>query len=279
MRIDKMDNRDKYKKTLRLMYSLILCFFMLIFILLIEMVWNNGDNGEFMALCISMVLIFYAGILLNRTLRTEQREIDKLGIDSELEQLDNQEGWREIYNQISDSKKKISYMRHDMANHLQVINSMYDKLGMEYPAETLGQIVRELSRTRAVKYCDNMLLDLTFEQRIKSLIARGVNVDADIQLIGIEHAECEQLCFVFGMLIDYIAVNLESGQAIFIKIQKHGDTGAGMVVKWHLMAESELDKNVDTNMLLFLIKRMNGSMLVEKTGESTTITGMMEVIW
>ena len=278
MRIDNINERDKYKRTLGFMYGLILCFFILIFILLIEMVWKYGYNGEFMALCISMVLIIYAGILLNRLFRTEQREMDKRRKLDMTVNLEDKEHWRVIYNQISDRKKKISYMRHDMANHMQVISSLYERAGMKCPLETINQIASELSKTKTVKYCDNMLLDLTFEQRIKKLVSRGIEVDADIQLVGIEHIECEQLCLVFSMLIDYVGANLEAGQFMSMKVHKQGYTKEGMVLGWHFDTKASVNENVNMDMLLFLIKRMNGSLLVEKTVDRVNVTGMLEVI-
>lgn len=280
MHIEKKQVRLKYDKILKIMYGIILIFFVLMFVILVEKTWDTGKYGQFAALVIGEIFIIYGGLLLNRLWKRHKdgNDInDEEELEISIERLDGDEQWKEAYKSISDSKRKISYIRHDIANHVQVIQAMQEQGECDLKSEKLEEIRVELDRLSTVKYCDNILFDIALEQRIRIMQSRGLKVQADIQLTGMESVDSEQLCLIFWLLIDGVAANMSAGQNICIKLYRHSNTDAGMMLAWSIEGECESMDKQNTKVLEFLLNRMNGSIMVDESAGKVLETGMMEV--
>ena len=262
------------------MYGIILIFFALIFTALAEQAWKYGRHGEFAALVIGEIFAVYGGVLLNRIWKNEacKRDVNNIQADITGQYTDKQDGeydWHRAYESISDSKRKISYIRHDIANHVQVLQAMQEQCGIKL--DSLDEVQAELKRLSSVKYCDNAMFDMAMEQRIRAMQGRGLQVHADIQLTGIENVQSEQLCLVFWLLLDGISDNLSEGQHIAIRIYKHSTTNDGVMLAWSIEGDCDSINKRNVKLLEFLLDRMNGSIMVDIENGRTTETGMMEV--
>ena len=204
-----------------ILYFLIIIFSAIIFMYTIS---KAALDSGISVLCIGEIFLLYGGVWIKRNADRK----DKKELSDTLKILHERSEKRRInYNQINDKKRHISYIRHDMANHIQVIKAVMADSGTAAAKDNNinGSIIQEMSKvnellqkTSQVKYCDNYMLDIAIDQKVKELEERNIIPDVNVRLRNMGNAECEEFCIIFWLLVDNVAQFLTHGGRIRIII-------------------------------------------------------------
>lgn len=237
---------------------IILYVFVIIFSLLILLYAVNKMKDEFeafklMILFIGEIFILYGGIWIWRNVR--QDSMAEL-LDG-LRKLEKQEDDRkEVYGQIYNIKRNISYLRHDMANHIHVIKAVISNVNIK----EINNIEELLQKTTKLKYCDNYMLDIAIEQKLRELEERNIITETDIRLREIENIKCYEFCIIFWLLTDNVARFLKEGEKIYIKIHNRkecpDDKSAGIIYRIEGHTKKVKKRRVRKSAYMYIAERM-----------------------
>lgn len=222
-----------YKRVLKITYALVIVCVVGILCLLWKERALSGNYGQFSALAAVLVFLVYGGICIKRLLE-EGKDVGD--IDKYLNSLDMEE-WYAYHKKLKECQNKISYIRHDMANHIQVFNHMKSSLSCEFPTKRLEEINEELTKHTTLKYCDDMLLDMAIEGKMLELKKQGYQVSSDIHLQNMESYQCEKLCIYLWCAMDKIAKQQKEGAKIYIKMKNGELTNDGCIIKCSIEAD------------------------------------------
>lgn len=276
-------------------YILVIVFSSVIFLYTILKIRDGILYSQVIVSIIGEILILYGWIWMRRVFREKNEKELEEGLK---ELYAHSDKWQELYGQVQNRKKHISYMRHDMANHLQVINTITlndnkvnntskdDIKSINGIKSDIHKIEEVLKKTSKVKYCDNYMLDIAIEQKIKELEERKINVAADIRLRGMEYAECEEVCIIFWLLTDCMADFLETGEKIYIKIQNREDfvekekIGIAYRIEGYTknIKIRKITKSTPMHIAKKLLNNMTGSLVAKVDDEKAAVAGMFELI-
>lgn len=216
-----------YKRVLKIAYALVIVCIVGILCLLWKERALSGIYGQYSALALIFVFVIYGGICIKRILKQgmDEEDIDKYFDGLDIQQLNN------FHKNLKDCHNKISYIRHDMANHIQVYNNMKSSLGCEFPTKRLEEINEELAKHNTLKYCDDMLLDMAIEGKMLELRKQGYQVSSDIRLQNMERYQCERLCIYLWCAVDKITKRQKEGAKICIKMKNGELTSDGCIIR------------------------------------------------
>ena len=204
---------QKRMPVLLLMYLLNVIGAIIIFCIFIGRDVLYGSYGQLTALCLGELFCLYGGICairLQHIFKNEKEISERLNeMEVKVNKLNSE------YSQIIDYKENIGYMRHDIANHIAVIESVLKEERREINA--LRDIKENIQKTEEFKYCSNKMLDIAFEKKLKELEEKGLRIDTDIRIKNIASGHCEKLCLLMWMLIDNAANNMVQNEKIIIK--------------------------------------------------------------
>jgi len=224
-----------YRNFFKLIYAILF----LNVVLVVGLLWYKqaltGQYGQYTALALVFVFFIYGFINLRRLLEEEKRVSNNL-------KNEEVKDWSAYYNRIVDSRNKLSFLRHDLANHMHIFDSLQNKYGIEVGAREIIEIKKYLDETSYVKYCDNILLDIALRGKIAWLNEKGITVCADVLLNGMQNYECEKLCEVVFENIDVVCKKLTKKESLYIKISKGEKTKNGVLIKWSVATEKGFTK-------------------------------------
>lgn len=238
-----------------------------------------GSHGELAALCVGELFCLYGGICTIRLQHVfeNEKEISKRlhEIEIKINEFHNE------YLKIINYKETIGCMRHDIANHIIVVESVLPKDGRELNA--LIDIKRNLQKKDEFKYCSNKMLDIAFEKKIKQLEEKGLRIDTDIRIKNIENRQCERLCLLMWMMIDNAANYMVKNEKIVIKVFESSIGSKYNAVSFLIKGYSEklnhhiMKSGMEMKITEYLIDSMEGSILISEEGNCTAQAGMVEV--
>lgn len=245
-----------YKKIMKITYCIIVAGVLGVVCLLLKERALNGNYGQFTALAAVFVFLAYAGVIVKRLVNKGK---DDEALKKYIEELDMKE-WSNYHQRIKECRSKISYVRHDLANHIQTFNNLKESVKCAYPSERMEIIQKELDRHSNVQFCDNMLLELAIDGKLAELENKGIVVNADICLRDMKEYECELLCMYLWFDIDKAVDEAEKnaglqneGRQIWLNIKNGVQTEEACVVKWSVGA-----KGVEPLVGMLEVKRKNG---------------------
>jgi len=219
-----------YKRALKITYGIILAGVLGIVCLLLREQALSGNYGQFVALAVAFLFLIYGGISIGRLVKAGKDDKD---LKRYLDEIDVKE-WNNYHKRIREFRSKISYVRHDLANHIQMYDNLRNMLGCEYPLGRMDQLRKELDRHSGVKYCDDMLLELAIDGKLVELQGKGIECGADICLNNMKQYSCEELCVRLWLDIDRAVKGIEdyNKSKIFITIKSGTQTEEGLIVNW-----------------------------------------------
>ncbi len=212
----------------------------------------SGNCGQFTAMAAVFVFLAYAGVCVRRLINKGN---DEEVLKRYIEEIDMKE-WSKYHIRIRECRNKISYVRHDLANHIQTFNNLKERVECAYPSERMEMIQKELHKHSNVRYCDDMLLELAIDCKLAQLENKGIVVNVDVCLKDMKRYECELLCVHLWYDIDRAVRNLErqaENRQIWFNIKNGVQTEDGCVVKWSVKAE-----DVEPLVGMLEVKKKNG---------------------
>lgn len=269
------------KRTLSLLFLYILNVIAATIIFFI-LTGNNalyGDYGQLIVLCAGEFFCLYGGVCairLQRVFENEEQINDNLKeIYIKIDELHRD------YSKIMSVKESIGYMRHDIANHIAVVESVLPKDSREVNA--LIDIKNYIQKTEEIKYCNNRMLEIAFEKKIKQLEEKGLNVDTDIRIENIEGLQCEKICLLMWMLIDNVGNYMRQNEKITIKVFERNMQTKYTAISFLVRGYSKkinkhtLKTGGEMKMIEYLIDSMDGSIVIDDDEAGVAEAGMVEV--
>lgn len=243
---------------------------------------DSFEAFRFVILCIGEIFILYGGIRMWRNVR--QGSVTEL--QESLRKLENQDDdRRKVYGQIYNMKKNISYLRHDMANHIHVIKAVMSDAHIKEINSEINNIEELLQRTIKLKYCDNYMLDIAIEQKLRELEERKIITEADIRLREIENIKCYEFCIIFWLLTDNVARFLKEGEKIYIKMHNRkeypDDKAIGIIYRIEGYTKNVKKRKVRKSAYMYIAERIldkgEGNVISIIEGNRIVEAGMCEL--
>lgn len=238
-----------------------------------------GSYGQLIVLCIGALFCLYGGVCVIRLQKIFENE-EKINSSLKEIYIKIDELHRD-YSKIMSFKESIGYMRHDIANHIAVIESVLPKDSREVNA--LIDIKKYIQKKEEIKYCNNRILDIAFERKIRQLEEKGLKVDTDIRIENIEGLHYEKICLLMWLLIDNVGNYMLQNEKMVIKVFEKSIETKYRVISFLVRGYSKkLNKHTlktgrEMKMIEYLIDSMDGSIIIADDEACVTEAGMVEV--
>lgn len=184
---------------------------------------------------------------------------------------------------VEEINKRYSYLRHDMANHTQVIMEMVDVDKCPEKEQLIEEIKTILNNNKKVRYSDNSIVNSTLWVKLKSIEQLGYSIENDINLYGLKHMECRVLCYNLYFLLDMMTRQMDSNCCMKIKMTIKDSDEEKVRISYKVQ-----NYNVKVNYKRFiwsydyisfkeLTEAMNGTVICDVNNTVLTVAGWMEV--
>lgn len=162
------------------------------------MLMEKTDYAVFqIAFVVNIVMIygfiigFFVFIKQRNTMEAQKREIELLSGKAKLQ--------TEYYKQISDYKKQMRRVYHDLKNHVLVAGQLENDSLREKYLESLNEYFTEFDR----KACTgNEILDLLVDEKKKICNARKIRFEYNMDLSDGSFINLIDVCVIFGNILD-----------------------------------------------------------------------------
>lgn len=238
-----------------------------------------GNYGQLIVLCAGELFCLYGGVCIRRLSQIFENEEE---IKSKLTEMRARiHELQSDYLEIINYKENIGYMRHDIANHIGFMESVLPENSREIGE--LREIKNNIQKTEEIKYCENQMLDIAFEKKLRQLEENGIRVETDIRLKNIKYIEYENLCLLMWMLIDNIGKHLVKNESIKIKVFEKSTGTQSVTISFLIKGYSGkinqhvLKSGMEMKTIEYLLKTMDGSIIVSDDEMCVVEAGMVEV--
>ncbi len=229
---------------------------------------------------VGVIFVVYAGILVIR----ENKLIDDLE-NTRLNKKFNEYNTRlnRYFDDIKYAKKKTARLRHDFANHAQVLAELLTEEQYPQRDELLEAIKEELTEKVKVSYSDNTIVNLALELTIYELKEKGYNIQEDIDLFGLNNIEAYQLCYNIWLFVEVLTKLVKAKESVLLRLYVKDRSDKRIRIAYRAEAYTNYKKEVLLNrvyefkMFKAVLDVTDGMLLTDIDHERIVVAGWMEV--
>lgn len=236
---DQLKNRD-----------LILLIVMLIFFLLISIVlqYFSVIYEDLLFEILSFIIILFFLFILLGFLYLAQQLCKGYEAEIDLEQIKQKENLNyAYYKRREEAEKEISYLLHDMKNHLQMIMSMNEQ---DKTSTYLESLAEQIKNKELQRYSSRHVLQVLFDDKVKEAAKQNIFVDIHNRDVKFENIEDFDLVTIFSNLLDNaieaVATLSEDKKTVTLSIRQIQQM---MVIKIKNPAPQKFNKKEDGTLL------------------------------
>lgn len=268
-----------------LLYIIIIFFSLLSFFLIFgEVSQKSGILPQALWL-IGEIFLMYGGFCL---FRARKAMGGKKELEEEIVKLEQvNEECMALYESIEERRKNISFLRHDLANHIQTIMSVAGEKNNEI-VQRIEKIKTQLNSSAEIKYCLNPVVNMFIQQRINELKMDGYRVDKDIMLGNIDNIEYEELCIIYQLLVDNITALPGECDYIYIRLRIKKESKSGAIISYRIERKIKEKVNIkelckkakhtyEMELVRYFAEKLDGTVLMSCRDNKIIEAGMLEV--
>ena len=231
---------------------------------------------------IGIMLVVAGGVVLHKTVG---KYINESEVEEKIANLSKEtKVLQEMYEPMENAKKELSYLRHDIANHIQIISSINKSI----KEDKYKELKERLHLSNVSSKVEHPIIGMVLEGIIKDYLAKGVKVDADIDLRQLNNVEYEEMLIAVKLVCDITGNDATSGDTVVIRLRCKDNNEDNVKVVFRIgykrkesnisdYRKDKLHKNENINILRYLVNDLQGDIVIDKINGTDVVTGVMEV--
>lgn len=227
---------------------------------------------------VGVIFVVYSYVLLIRQKSYINKNDEEL-LEISIEKYENK--LQEFISIVDEVNESYACLRHDMANHTQVVMGLVEEKDCQNKEERLGEIIALLEANRKIRFSDNSLINAALWVKFMNMEKLGYKIEKNIELFGLKKMDCRVMCYNIYFLLDMIEKQKIEQKSIFIKmyVKKIENNKARISYKLEIPGCNikKLIWSHDYATFKELSHVMNGSVICEKQRDLLTLGGWMEV--
>ncbi|MBP3339344.1 MAG: hypothetical protein J6L69_08065 [Lachnospiraceae bacterium] len=246
----------------------IVYLFMMIF--MAQTVYES-DVLNITPMLIGVIFVLYGGVLI---IRESKASIDKTIVC---------ENFNEYYSNMKNAMKKRAELKHDFANHSQVLVELMD--AEKYPEKSaiINDIRTLLYGEDVVNFSDNDMLNHIFIFNIEKLEKEFTNFEYNISLYGLKDVQSFDFYYIIMLLFNVIEKEMYLASNVEVKMYVKDRTKNSNVIAYSVVGKDFSSiankRKCSQELKLFkeIIEDIDGTLIFENGKDEKIIAGWMEV--